>query len=196
MKRIIFLRHPQTAFNVDPIRLRGNLDIPLSATGFGQIPKIVKRIKKSLPNVKKIYTSPLARASILATAVAHEYNLNAEKVDALSSWNYGVLNGRQVSEVLDVLKTLSEGAGRELAPKGGESMNDFLGRLGATITRIISEAPEEGHVVIVTHLQNIMMGRAFLQQGLPEDVTKMPYEYEETNEIEPGGWIELKRQWL
>ena len=196
MKRITLCRHTQTAYNKAPIRLRGALDIPLSPEGFAQIPVVADNLKAAYPDVRAVYSSPLERASILAAAIAHEYGLAVKKLPELKSWDYGILNGRPVDEVLDVLKTLSTGAGRELAPKGGESMNDFLSRLASGIHTIISEAPEEGVVVVVTHLQNIMMSKAYLEQGLPEDTSLMPYEYSETNEILPGSWLELKRQWV
>jgi len=168
----------------------------LSPEGFIQIADICRDMKLSHPDIRQIYSSPLARASILATTVAHEYGLKIVVLPELRSWDYGVLNGRAVAEVLDVLKTLSTGAGRELAPKGGESMNDFLFRLGPkAIKQIISEAPEEGVVLIVTHLQNVMMGMAWLTAGLPEDVSTMQYEYKEDNELPPGGFLEIRRTW-
>ena len=127
MKKLLWVRHPQTSYNIPPnIRLRGCLDVPLSPHGFSQIPEIVERLKKTHPDIRQIYSSPLERASILATTVAHEYGLKVVKIDELKGWDYGVYNGRSVSEILDVLKVLSTGAGRDLAPKDGQSMNDFL----------------------------------------------------------------------
>lgn len=203
MKRILFLRHPQTAYNVDPVRLRGGLDVPLSPLGFRQIPDICENLKVAHPDIKQIYSSPLERASILATTVAHEFGLKVIKLDGLKSWDYGVLNGKHVSEVVDVLKQMSTGAGRLLAPKDGESMHDFLTRLGpgtatkpGAIKDIIYNAPEEGCVLVVTHLQNIMIGTHWLSVGLPENVLEMPYQYRETNEIEPGSWLEIRRDWV
>lgn len=205
MKRIVFLRHPQTAFNVEPIRLRGGLDVPLSPAGFAQIEDILTDLKKTHPDIKQIYSSPLERASILATSIAHEYGLKVVKLPGLKSWDYGVLNGKPVLEVTDVLKQMSTGAGRLLAPKDGESMHDFLLRLGpgneeskieGAVKHIIYNAPEEGCVLVVTHLQNIMIGTHWLASGLPEDVLNMPYEYKETNELMPGEWREIRRDWV
>jgi broad specificity phosphatase PhoE len=196
LKRIVFLRHTKTAYNEEPVRLRGTIDVPLSPEGFAQIPTAVSALAERYPDVKRVYSSPLERAAILAATVAHEFGLKSEKLDDLRSWDYGVLNGRRVVDVLDVLRTLGSGAGRELAPKGGESMNDFLGRQARAIHKIISEAPEEGRVVVVTHLQNIMMGKAYFEAGLPDDVSQLQYEYDETREIEPGSWIELERRWV
>src|SRR5258708_32977779 len=75
MKRIVLLRHTKTAFNSEPIRLRGGLDVPLSREGFAQIPDVTERFKLAYPDVKAVYSSPLERASILAIAIAHEYDL-------------------------------------------------------------------------------------------------------------------------
>lgn len=196
MKRIVLLRHTKTAFNTEPQRLRGGLDVPLSREGFAQIPDVVERITQVYPDVKAIFSSPLERASILATAIAHEYDLVVHKSQELSSWNYGVLNGRPVSEVLSVLSTLSTGPGRELAPEGGESMHSFLQRLTTKLKDIINSAPETGVVVVVTHLQNLLLARHWLKLGLPDDLLNMPYEYKETNEISPGEWFELRREWV
>lgn len=194
MKRLLLLRHTKTAFNAEPIRLRGGLDVPLSPEGFAQIPVVVDELKQKYPDVKAVYSSSLERASILATALAHEYGLSVQKKPELKSWDYGSLNGKPVSEVLDVLKALSTGAGRDLAPKGGESMNDFLLRWTEALKQIIYDAPEEGIVVIVTHLQNVMMASAWLQQGLP-DIHLFVYDYKESNEVPPGGCLEFQRQW-
>lgn len=171
------------------------MDVPLSADGFAQIPDVVKRLLKEHPDVKQVYSSSLERASILATAVAHEYGLVVTKQAELRSWDYGVLNGRYVNDVLDVLRTLSTGAGRELAPKGGESMNDFLGRYTKALSEIIYHAPEDGCVLVVTHLQNVMLGGAWLRQGLPH-VKDLAHQYKETNEVKPGATVEFKREWI
>jgi broad specificity phosphatase PhoE len=194
VKRLVYLRHTKTAFNAEPVRLRGCLDVPLSAEGFAQIPEVVANLKKSHPDVRAVFSSSLERASILATAIAHEYGLKVVKQPELRSWDYGVLNGRYVRDVLGVLGTLTTGAGRELAPKGGESMNEFLERYTKALADIIYHAPEEGCVLIVTHLQNIMLGKAWLKQGLPP-VEELRYSYKETNEIKPGGIVELRREW-
>ena len=195
MKRIIFLRHPQTAYNTDPIRLRGALDIPLSPEGFAQIPNIVNNLKNMYCCIKQVYSSPLERASILATTVAHEYELKVEKLEGLCSRDYGILNGKPVNEIRDVLGILATGAGRDLSPKGGESLNSFLERLTEAIKKIIYDAPEEGEVLVCTHLINIMLGTKWLFSGLPE-IPDFQFVYSEDDEITPGGWIEVKRDWV
>lgn len=73
-------------------------------------------------------------------------------------------------------------------------MNAFLERSAEVLKEIIGHAPEEGCVVVVTHLQNIMQGSAWLRQGLPE-IDAFEYEYRELNEIAPGTTLELKREW-
>jgi probable phosphoglycerate mutase len=195
VKRIIFLRHPQTAYNLEPIRLRGALDVPLSPAGFAQIPEIVEKLKGRYCCIKQVYSSPLERASILATTVAHEYGLKVEKLEGLKSRDYGIMNGKTVEEVRDVLGILSTGAGRDLFPKGGESMNSFLEKLIEAIKQIIYQAPEDGEVIISTHLQNIMLGTKWLFDGLPE-ISDFTFTYSEENEIQPGEWIEVKRDWV
>ena len=196
MKRLLWVRHPETAYNIPPnIKLRGCLDLPLSSRGYVQIPQIVEKIKDAYPNVDYVRSSPLERASTLATAIAHAYNLKVSRMDEFKSWDYGCYNGRLVSEVQDVLNTLSIGAGRDLAPKGGQSMNDFLEKLTGGIKTTITEASETGVTVIITHLQCIMMGVHWLVCGLPENMTSMSYEYKESNEVEPGCWVEVKRDW-
>ena len=195
MKRIIFLRHPQTAYNTNPVRLRGALDIPLSPEGFAQIPNIVNNLKNMYCCIKQVYSSPLERASILATTVAHEYELKVEKLEGLCSRDYGILNGKPVNEIRDVLGILATGAGRDLSPKGGESLNSFLERLTEAIKKIIYDAPEEGEVLVCTHLINIMLGTKWLFSGLPE-IPDFQFVYSEDDEITPGGWIEVKRDWV
>ncbi len=195
MKKLVYLRHTTTAYNEPPIRLRGILDVPLSPAGFAQIPTTVAAFTRAYPNVRQVYSSPLERAAILATALAHEYGLSVTKLDGLRSWNYGVLNGRHVQDVLPVLEMLSTGAGRELSPKDGESMNGVLERTAKCTQDIIYGMPEEGHVVVVTHLQNIMLSRAYLEAGLP-DFHNLDYAYKETDEIQPGSWIEIHRKWV
>ncbi len=195
MKKIVFLRHPQTAFNLEPVRLRGGLDIPLSPDGFAQIPIIVKRLKEAYSCIKQVYSSPLERASILATSVAHEYDLKVAKLEGLRSRNYGILNGREIAGIRDVLNILATGAGRDLAPKDGESMNSFLERLTEDIKKIIYDAPEEGHVLVCTHLQNVMMGTEWLFAGLP-DIPDFMFKYSEESEIQPGEWVEVRRDWM
>jgi broad specificity phosphatase PhoE len=196
VKRLVYLRHTKTAFNAEPMRLRGGLNVPLSDDGLAQIPSVVRRVKTAYPDVKRIFSSPLDRASILATTVASEYGLTVTELPELRSLDYGIFNGRVVSEVMDMLKTLTSLPGRDLSPRDGESMGDFLERIAAGVKHVTAEAPEEGCVIIVTHLQNIMISRAYLRAGMPDDVRRMPYEYRETNEVEPGTWVDLRREWV
>ncbi len=197
MKRLVWLRHPQTAFNIPPVRLRGDMDIPLSKDGFRQIPDIVDTLKAAYPDIKQVYSSPLERCAILAATVAHEYGLKVKKMDGLKSRGYGVLNGHVISEITDVLSTLATGAGRDLAPKDGVSMNTFLELLTNTIKEIIYSAPEEGVVVVCTHYLCIAGGNAFLYAGLPEDVSDLKIEFREDGETPPpGGWVEVRREWV
>lgn len=195
MKRIVFLRHPQTAYNTSPIRLRGALDVPLSPVGFAQIPNIVAGLRDQYCCIKQVYSSPLERASILATTVAHEYGLKVSKLEGLRSRDYGILNGKPVSEMKDVLNILATGAGRDLSPKDGESLNSFLERLTDAIKKIIYEAPEDGEVLVCTHLINIMLGTKWLFAGLPE-IPDFVFTYSEEDEIQPGSWVEVKRDWV
>jgi broad specificity phosphatase PhoE len=198
VKRIVFLRHPQTAYNVEPVRLRGDKDVPLSSEGFRSIPDIVTAIKTQYPDVKQMYSSPLERCTILATTIAHEYSgVEVKKLDGLKSRGYGVLNGRVVTDVMNVLTTLATGAGRDLAPKNGESMNAFLERLTDVIKTIIYDAPEEGVVVVCTHFLCITAGTTWLHAGLPEDISELEILFREDGEIPPpGGWIEVRRDWV
>ena len=189
------MRHPQTAYNLEPVRLRGALDIPLSPEGFAQIPIIVKNLRDAYCCIRKVYSSPLERASILATTVAHEYGLKVEKLEGLKSHDYGVLNGRPISEIRDVLNILATGAGRDLSPKDGESMNVFLERLTGAIKSVIYQAPEDGEVLVCTHLLSIMAGTEWLFAGLP-DIDRFDFKYSEEGEIQPGGWVEVKRDWV
>ena len=71
----------------------------------------------------------------------------------------------------------------------------FLERLTEDIKKIIYDAPEEGHVLVCTHLQNVMMGTGWLFAGLP-DIPDFMFKYSEESEIQPGEWVEVKRDWM
>lgn len=95
-KSFYFLRHGQTAWNVEG-RFQGHTDIPLNALGLAQAREAAK-ILAQCP-VDLIIASPLIRARKTAEIVAEQLNKPLLVDDELKERHFGRFEGLVVSEV-------------------------------------------------------------------------------------------------
>ena len=96
MIRIYFVRHGETAWNIEA-KYQGITDIPLSEAGVTQSKLLGERFKGI--KIDKIYSSPLSRAIATANAVAVHKNIEVEPADEFIEINFGEWEGQTIYEL-------------------------------------------------------------------------------------------------
>ena len=134
---VYLMRHGRTALDIES-RSDGWLDLPLSDKGrIGVID--AQQHMKTIP-LKGIYTSSLLRAKetadIVKSGTQSDPKIYIE--DDLKTWNLGVLAGtkKEVGRPL-VEKLVAE---PDVAPEGGESLNDFKKRFLPCFEKLAAKA--------------------------------------------------------
>lgn len=191
---IHLLRHGQTILNRD-IRYRGQRDLPLNRTGRREALAAARALADA--NVVAVYTSPLARALEVGTAIAAAAGLeDVEPVDDLLNLDYGRWEGltRDEARELDPIAWQLYRTDPERARcPGGESLGAAADRVVRAL-RAIGERHAGQTVAAVSH--GVMLRLAVLR--IAGTITTnwqfdLPQDGSITFEIE-GGEIRLVTQ--
>jgi broad specificity phosphatase PhoE len=151
--RIIFMRHGQTADNVQNRLSAAFPGAELSTTGIDQARALAELLSKR--EIAAIYTSPLRRAEQTAAIIARGRRLPIIIDYRLREMSCGGYEGRNDPEVYQHLDSVwrSWTEASDLAVKagpGGESAWQILERSTSALTRIRHDYPT-GTVLVVTH---------------------------------------------
>lgn len=141
---IYLLRHGATAYNASG-RYQGRRDIPLSASGRAALMRA-----DFSPEV--VYVSPLSRA--VETAAILFPDADYLSVPALAEMDFGVFEGRSFREMAhDAAYRSWVAGGCQGRCPGGESREEFSGRVCRVFARLVDEALDAGaaRLVIVAH---------------------------------------------
>jgi len=134
-----------------------------------------------------VFTSPLARATVLAQAIAKATGAKMHEDADLLPWNYSKLVGMTRREAQPEFDAAAAHPEKNVV---GESRNSYLARWRRGAQRAVRQAEREGkNVVVVTHSPNLKDLDEVL--GLPQSGEGMP---------ETGGGIrvelaERQRRW-
>ena len=90
MKKIYFVRHGQTDYNLNHIA-QGRLDIPLNATGVEQAEVMAENLKDTKIDV--IYVSPLVRAKKTAEIINKFHNVKLIEDERINEFDIGTMSG-------------------------------------------------------------------------------------------------------
>jgi broad specificity phosphatase PhoE len=173
MKRAFLITHTETAMDKQG-RVHGHLDPPLSSSGRVK----AKQIAKSMRNkgIKRIHSSPLARARELAAMLAKETGAPVIVALQLTPWDLGNMSGAKLSAIKPVMDFFSARPNRPIP--GGESKGTFLGRYKDFARKI-----EPGDAVVAHSQHNLTWD--YVQNG--GDASKVPM-----TGTKPGTVKELK----
>ncbi len=150
MTTIILTRHGQTEWNREE-RFRGQIDVPLNATGERQAQALAERLA-AFP-VTAIYTGPMQRALRTGEICAARLGLTAQPHPGLLDCNYGQWQGLTLDEVAARYPDLYQRWLNEPAIAtfpGGESLAIVQERTVGALRDIIARHPGET-VVLVAH---------------------------------------------
>ena len=148
MKRLILIRHGETAKNADGSMHKIGDSAQLTENGREQMIKTAKALKEYYPFV--IYSSKEIRAKESAQIVAQEYGLFVVAIDGLEERNWGDFSNKNWLEVKDILDKMTLEKRFEFSPPNGESWKDFENRLTEAIKGILDNCLLQS-AVIVTH---------------------------------------------
>jgi len=149
MTNIYIVRHGETQWNKEEV-FRGRKDIPLNETGQKQAEMVGLYFRDK--GIKRIVSSPLARAVQTAEAISKTTGMAVVSTEEFTDINFGAWEGLSLREVerrypadLAVWKTLPE----NLKIKNGETLEMVRKRISIGLADVVPT--KEGAVVVVTH---------------------------------------------
>src|SRR6266567_5616215 len=149
MTKIILARHGHVE-GINPVRFRGRLDLPLTATGKRQAEATAKRIQATW-TPSAIYTSPMQRSVATAQAIAAPFVLRVQPVEGLNDIDYGDWQGFTVEEAKsrwpDEIESWFRSPHRAHIP-GGEALPAVLSRTSAVLRDVLLNHPDEVAVIV------------------------------------------------
>lgn len=148
MKKLIFIRHGETAKNIGKKLHALNDPEPLTLKGKEQILKTAKRLREFSP--EKIYTSSENRAIESASIISKALNIPIQKIKNLQERNWGEFTSKPWSEIQLVLESMSFEQRYNFTPPSGESWKEFESRLIKVVEDILKEN-KDGVFVIIAH---------------------------------------------
>lgn len=124
---LYFVRHGVTEPNFRGFRCGGDLDIPLMDIGCDQAYLLAKQIEKMNLRIGVIVTGSLIRTRQTASIISGVLGNVPVEIDPLFNERHlGQWNNRPIAETEELLAA-------KVTPPGGESEDDFAGRLTAAL---------------------------------------------------------------
>ncbi len=129
--KIYFIRHGQTDWNKQG-KMQGSTDIALNETGLEQAANVASSLVSNNAEFKKIFSSPLSRASKTAEIIGQKLDLGVEHLEELKEFYFGEWEGAYSQDLKDNdlsgFNNWLENAFL-ITPPGGESLKDVQDRL-------------------------------------------------------------------
>lgn len=172
MAKLILLRHLQSQWNKEN-KFTGWTDVPLSEEGVAGAEELASKISEF--DIDKVYTSPLIRnrettSLILESLGKGDLPVTINK--ALDERNYGELTGLNKDEMK---KKYGEEQVRlwrrswNIAPEGGESLEDVYNRAVPFFKEFIEKDLKEGKNILVVASHNALRAIIKYIENIPDD---------------------------
>jgi probable phosphoglycerate mutase len=167
LTNIYLARHGETEYNrKNQIQGRG-IDASLNNRGLQQAQAIAEYLQEV--TLHRVFSSSLKRSRETAEVIARSYGLEVEAHQELDEMNFGILEGRPISDIEPQLQSLHNNwkAGKvNHASREGESPAMVLQRAGKKIETIIREQ-QSTNLLFVLHgrLLRILLSH-WLEYGL------------------------------
>lgn len=189
--KLFLIRHGQTDWNIKG-RIQGSCDIELNDTCIKQAEELGKELLAKKYSFSKVYSSSQKRAVKTADILSKITNVEHVTIAGIEEMNLGEWEGLSWSEVKDKYSIEYEEwfiKRRYTKPQKGESYQDMLERVLASIYKIINENPE--NVIIVTHSAVIMSIQCYLTNTPFDEMTKFKTYNGSIVEIDSGLLMKL-----
>jgi broad specificity phosphatase PhoE len=176
---VYVVRHGQTVLNAEG-KFRGNVDPALDATGIKQAHKLADLFSNI--NICAVFSSDKQRATKTADVIAQKCGVPIHVVVCLRALDVGKLSGQPRSK--ENIKTLQAYLDSPDCPiPGGESLNQFRGRVGPCIQSAIHLFNETGVPPVIVAHSSIVREVGQLIMGSHKKVL-----------VEPGGAVAIYYQ--
>lgn len=151
MAHLTLIRHGETDSN-RVHRFQGQMDVPLNATGLLQAERLAERLAEERFDVGVV--SDLSRTRATAAPLAERIGLTLRQDARWREQHFGVFEGQQVTDILDLHPDLWAQWVRQDAdfalPGGGESIRAFHTRVWSALDALAA-AHVGQRVLVVTH---------------------------------------------
>jgi len=150
--RVIYVRHGKTDFPTNRIYCDEREDPPLNADGQEQARAAGELLRSQ--SVDVIYTSPSSRTRMTADAIAGLVNAPVIQEASLRERPFGLWDGLYFAEIAEQYPEAYQLWRRDpvhYTPQGGETIEDLLGRVAATVHGIITEHHGKT-IAVVSHV--------------------------------------------
>lgn len=137
MLRLIIVRPGSTDFD-EQGRIKGTLDVPLSANGTRQVRETADALHAE--HIDLIYTGPCRAARQTADELASHGHSRVKVIDALHNLDLGLWNGRRIEELRvqqpKLYRQFQEHP-ETVCPPGGETLDAAQNRLRKAMCRLL-----------------------------------------------------------
>lgn len=151
-KYLYVVRHGETEYNARGICQGQTCNAGLNENGRSQAMELATLLEKE--NISAIYCSPLLRAKETAEIIAANLSLNIKEYQALTEGNFGVAEGKSMSEVRtwSIYKRWASSDSRydDVHYENGESKAEIKNRVLQALSEICRQESSE-HILIVSH---------------------------------------------
>jgi len=189
------VRHGQTSLNKQQGTMRGWLNVPLTPEGHKEAQKVAMEIAKHF-KLRKIYSSDLLRVRESAEYLKMATGVPITFTPSLRPWNGGELVGKVIPNLGQKLRYYIEHPNE--APKGGESMNSFVGRLLNFMAKVFDSVEMgESPVACYTSVRDIEAVLGWVEGGMTGKIDPTRLEAKKET-VKPGGFttiIKGAREW-
>jgi broad specificity phosphatase PhoE len=133
---LVLIRSGATEYDLQG-RIRGNLDIPLSADGLAEARQVAIALGDAVPQA--LYTSTTLCAMETSRAIGAVWGLRPRKVSRLENLNLGLWQGKLVEEIRRQQPRLHRQWQEHpwsISPPEGELLEDACDRVEAVVARL------------------------------------------------------------
>ena len=179
MLHMVLVRPGATDFD-EQGRIKGTLDIPLSAVGASEVAQTVSELA-DVP-VEVVYSAPCQSAAQTAAAVAQTHRAKVKTIDDLRNLDHGLWHGKLIEEVRQcqpkVYRQWQDNP-ETICPPGGETLGSAQERLRSAIGKILKKH-RTGVIAVVVPEPAASLIRCFLEDTELGNLWKA--------ECDHGGW--------
>ncbi len=192
MLEIVLVRPGATDFD-EQGRIKGCLDMPMSANGHQQVDRLAGEL--SGYSLETIYCGPCESARQTATRLAQGRRAKMKTIDCLKNVDHGLWHGKLIAEVRRQLPRVyrqGQDSPQCLCPPRGETLEEAADRIKTAIAKILRKH-RHGSIAIVVPEPLASIVAVLLSGGTIQDLWKVEtdtgsYEVYQAVESQNDAW--------
>jgi phosphoserine phosphatase len=149
MCNIVVVRPGSTLFD-EQDRMKGSLDIPLSATGVAQVNRVAVEMTKL--SLSAVYSAPCESAQNTAKLIAEQSKTKWKVCDCFRNMDHGLWQGKLIDEVKRqqprLFKQLQDNP-RAFCPPGGETIAEAEARVEKMLIKLCKKHANDTIAIVI-----------------------------------------------